>query len=252
MSKRPANLSGPSAERPARSAMSCCDAWRNDTLNAPLRWISLQVRVPGCSAMAIIGGANETYIAVPVAHERSAPSAAPTIATPCGIRDSTARAKAYRSRVFSGTRARLAGMVKWSDNSAPSRSGGRAGGARREVAHMEAGNALRVAAVAISVAVVAGCGGNTATPTPAPIKVRAAYGNVTPANLAPFYAKEKGIFLQNGLDVDLSLIDGGGKSMAALLGNSVDIAQLGGTEAMSAVAGGGEAEAVPLLGPVSP
>src|SRR5712692_2145831 len=134
---------------------------------------------------------------------------------------------------------------------------------------MGAGRALKVGAIAISMAIVVGCGGSTgtpgaaisptasvavatATPTPAPIKVRAAYGNVTPANLAPFYAKEKGIFLQNGLDVDLSLIDGGGKAMAALLGNSVDIAQLGGTETMSAIAGGGEVEAVTLFVPVSP
>src|SRR6267142_1799863 len=133
---------------------------------------------------------------------------------------------------------------------------------------MGAGRALKVGAIAISLAIVAACGGNTgtgaatsptasaavptATPTPAPIKVRAAYGNVTPANLAPFYAKEKGIFLENGLDVDLSLIDGGGKSMAALLGNSVEIAQLGGTEAMSAYVGGGDVQAVALFVPVSP
>src|SRR5882762_6252704 len=133
---------------------------------------------------------------------------------------------------------------------------------------MGAGRALKVGAIAISMAIVAACGGNTgtgaatsptasaavptATPTPAPIKVRAAYGNVTPANLAPFYAKEKGIFLENGLDVDLSLIDGGGKSMAALLGNSVEIAQLGGTEAMSAYVGGGDIQAVALFVPVSP
>src|SRR5438093_10808981 len=129
---------------------------------------------------------------------------------------------------------------------------------------MGAGRAFRVGAIAISTAIVIGCGGNagvtptssaavtTVTPTPAPVKIRAAYGNVTPANLAPFYAKEKGIFLQNGLDVDLSLIDGGGKSMAALLGNSVDIAQLGGTELMSAYIGGGDVEAVALFVPVSP
>ncbi|HEX9266674.1 MAG TPA: ABC transporter substrate-binding protein [Candidatus Limnocylindria bacterium] len=133
---------------------------------------------------------------------------------------------------------------------------------------MGAGRAVRVGAIAISVAIVVGCGGNTgtqgaasptgsaavttATPTPAPIKIRAAYGNVTPANLAPFYAKEKGIFLQNGLDVDLSLIDGGGKSMAALLGSSVEIAQLGGTETMSAYVGGGDVQAVALFVPVSP
>jgi NitT/TauT family transport system substrate-binding protein len=131
---------------------------------------------------------------------------------------------------------------------------------------MRTGLALRVSAIAISMAIIVGCGGGppgaatsptgsatTTTATPAaPIKVRAAYGNVTPANLAPFYAKEKGIFLQNGLDVDLSLIDGGAKSMAALLGNSVEIAQLGGTELMSAYVGGGDAQAVALFVPVSP
>ncbi len=136
---------------------------------------------------------------------------------------------------------------------------------------MRSSLALRALAIAISVVVVVGCGGGTGTPaavtsptasgarttaaptpTPVPVKVRAAYGNVTPANLAPFYAKEKGIFLQNGLDVDLSLIDGGGKAMAALLGNSVDIAQLGGTETMSAFVGGGDVEAVTLFVPVSP
>jgi NitT/TauT family transport system substrate-binding protein len=127
---------------------------------------------------------------------------------------------------------------------------------------------IRALAIAVSTVLIIGCGGGaggpssvaspspsvaaSATPTPQPVKIRAAYGNVTPANLAPFYAKEKGIFLQNGLDVDLSLIDGGGKAMAALLGNSVDIAQLGGTEAMSASVGGADIEAVTLFVPVSP
>ena len=129
---------------------------------------------------------------------------------------------------------------------------------------MGPGRELKVGAIAICMAIVAACGGSTgvsptastanatATATPAPVKIRAAYGNVTPANLAPFYAKEKGIFLQNGLDVDLSLIDGGGKSMAALLGSSVEIAQLGGTETMSAFVGGGDVKAVALFVPVSP
>ena len=135
---------------------------------------------------------------------------------------------------------------------------------------MSAANTRRIAAIAISMAVVIGCGGGAGgpaavtsptaaaktstapTPAPAPVKVRASYGNITPANLAPFYAKEKGIFLQNGLDVELSLIDGGAKSMAALLGNSVDIAQLGGTELINAYVGGGAVEAVALFVPVSP
>jgi NitT/TauT family transport system substrate-binding protein len=129
---------------------------------------------------------------------------------------------------------------------------------------------IRSLAFAISAAVVASCGGATTpspapttaaptvaattapTPTPAPVKVRASYGNVTPANLAPFFAKEQGIFAKKGLDVDLQLIDGGAKSMAALLGNSVDIAQLGGTELMSAFVQGGEVESVALFVPVSP
>jgi NitT/TauT family transport system substrate-binding protein len=134
---------------------------------------------------------------------------------------------------------------------------------------MRSSFALRALAITISLAVGVACGRGAGTPaavasltagasaasnapTPTPVKVRAAYGNVTPANLAPFYAKEKGLFLQNGLDVDLTLIDGGGKAMAALLGNSVDIAQLGGTETMSAFAGGGDVEAVTLFVPVSP
>lgn len=134
---------------------------------------------------------------------------------------------------------------------------------------MRSGVTLRSIALVLTAILVVGCGGGAggpaavtsptsgaaskaATATPAPVKVRAAYGNVTPANLAPFYAKEKGLFLQNGLDVDLTLIDGGGKAMAALLGNSVDIAQLGGTETMSASVGGGEVEAVTLFVPVSP
>ena len=154
-------------------------------------------------------------------------------------------------------------MVEWSDNSAgPVRGAPRAAGGRW---HVRSSFALRVSAIAIGMAVVVGCGGSAgsppsasqsgaaaATPTPQPIKVRAAYGNVTPANLAPFYAKERGLFLANGLDVDLSLIDGGGKAMAALLGNSVDIAQLGGTETMSAYVGGGDVQAVTLFVPVSP
>ena len=152
-------------------------------------------------------------------------------------------------------------MVEWSDNSAV------ASATRDRRWRVGIPNVRRIAGIAISMAVVIGCGGSAGSPAavtsptaatattgaaPTPIKLRAAYGNVTPANLAPFYAKEKGIFLQNGLDVDIALIDGGGKSMAALLGGSVEIAQLGGTELMNAYVGGGDVEAVALFVPVSP
>src|SRR5256885_2133832 len=86
--------------------------------------MSLQVRLPGCSAMTTIGGTNETYIAVPVAQERSAPSAAPMIAPPRGIRERAVRATAYRSPAFSATRARLGGRVEWTDKSAGPATGG--------------------------------------------------------------------------------------------------------------------------------
>jgi len=110
---------------------------------------------------------------------------------------------------------------------------------------------------------VAACGGSTA-PAPAPssaaasatplaiVKVRASYGNISPANFAPFAAQEGGYFKQNGLDVDLQLIESGSKSMAALLANQVDIASLGGTETMSAYVGGADVFAAALFVPLSP
>ncbi len=121
-------------------------------------------------------------------------------------------------------------------------------------------------ALLVSVGILlAACGGSTA-PAPAAaassaapsatplaiVKVRASYGNITPANFAPFAAQEGGYFKQNGLDVDLQLIESGSKSMAALLSNQVDVASLGGTETMSAYVGGADVFAAALFVPVSP
>ncbi len=75
---------------------------------------------------------------------------------------------------------------------------------------------------------------------------------MTPANLAPFMAKETGLFEKHGLDVDLTLIDGGAPSAAALISGQTDFGNFGGTEAMSAVAGGGDVAAVALFVPVTP
>lgn len=97
---------------------------------------------------------------------------------------------------------------------------------------------------------IAPAGGSTQTNPPV-AKLRASYGNITPTNLPAFFAKETGIFQANFLDVDLQLIEGGAKSMAALLGNQVDIAGLGGTEAMSAYVGGGDIVALAMFAPVS-
>jgi NitT/TauT family transport system substrate-binding protein len=118
--------------------------------------------------------------------------------------------------------------------------------------------------IAVLSLIVAACGAATtpgpsaspgaasATPSPEPIKIKASYGNVTPANIAPFLAKELGIFAKHGLDVELLLIDGGAPSAAALISGQVQFANFGGTETMSGVAGGAEIAAVALFVPVTP
>src|SRR5215468_9267253 len=120
----------------------------------------------------------------------------------------------------------------------------------------------RVFVLLMTAAVIAtACGGGTvtasptpaasaaaasATPKPAPTKIVSSYGNVTPSNLAPFMAKELGLFEKHNLDVDLSLISGGNASSAALLSGNVQVGNFGGTEAMSAYAGGADIRAVAL------
>lgn len=116
--------------------------------------------------------------------------------------------------------------------------------------------------VAVLSILVTACGGGPgaspspplvgASSSPLPIKIKASYGNVTPANIAPFFAKEMGIFARHGLDVDLVLIDGGSPSAAALIAGQVQFANFGGTETMSGVAAGSDMVAVALFVPVTP
>jgi NitT/TauT family transport system substrate-binding protein len=125
----------------------------------------------------------------------------------------------------------------------------------------------RVLALGITALFIAGaCGGGTpaakASPTvagsvaptasPTPIKIKSSYGNVTPANLAPFMAKELGLFEKRGLDVDLSLIDGGTPSSAALVSGQTQIGNFGGTEAMSGFVAGADVQVVALFVAVTP
>ncbi len=129
---------------------------------------------------------------------------------------------------------------------------------------MRAGRVLTLGIVALLVA--GGCGGNTPaassaptvaasvapTPTPTPIKIKSSYGNVTPANLAPFMAKELGLFEKRGLDVELTLIDGGSPSAAALVSNQTQVGNFGGTEAMSGFVAGSDMQVIALFVPVTP
>src|SRR5437867_6570881 len=61
-----------------------------------------------------------------------------------------------------------------------------------------------------------------------------------------------GIFAKHGLDVDLSLIDGGSPSAAALIAGQVQCANFGGSETMSGVAARSQILAIALFVPVSP
>src|SRR5213593_52896 len=116
--------------------------------------------------------------------------------------------------------------------------------------------------IALVSLIFAACGAATTAPSPSPssgatlapelIKIKSSYGNVTPANLAPFYAKEMGIFAKHGLDVDLVLIDGGAPSAAALISGQIQFGNFGGTETMSGVAAGSDMVAVSLFVPVTP
>ena len=92
----------------------------------------------------------------------------------------------------------------------------------------------------------------SATPKPTPLAVRVAYSNLTNDNLSQWYAKEKGIFAENTLDVELVAVDGGSRTMATLISGDVKIAQLGGSECMSARVGGADLVITAVLAPVYP
>jgi NitT/TauT family transport system substrate-binding protein len=120
----------------------------------------------------------------------------------------------------------------------------------------------------VAATLVAGCGGaapaassaptaaasapSTATTKPATVALKVAYSNLTNDNLSQWYAKDKGIFAENSLDVTLVSIDGGSRTMAALISGDVQIAQLGGSEVMSAQVGGGDLVITAILAPVYP
>jgi NitT/TauT family transport system substrate-binding protein len=83
-------------------------------------------------------------------------------------------------------------------------------------------------------------------------KVVSAYSNISADDWIPWYAFEKGIFKDNGLEVDLQSINGGLQTSAALISGSIQIGQFGGSEALSANAGGADVVIVANLAPVYP
>jgi NitT/TauT family transport system substrate-binding protein len=83
-------------------------------------------------------------------------------------------------------------------------------------------------------------------------KVVAAYSNVSADDWVMWYAFEKGIFKERGLEVDMQSISGGAQTSAALLSNQIQIGQFGGSEALSGVAGGADLVVVGNMAPVYP
>lgn len=105
----------------------------------------------------------------------------------------------------------------------------------------------------VVVCLLAACGGGTSTTTSSgPAHLAVGYSNVSVDFLAPWVAREAGIFEKNGLDVDLELVSGGSRTMAALLSGQIQVSQQGGAEALSASAGGADVVVLGTLAPVYP
>ena len=123
----------------------------------------------------------------------------------------------------------------------------------------------RTLAIAIAVVLVlASCAGaeappsatsvlasGSATPQPSRAKIVVSYSNVLADFFPAYVAKEAGIFDQNFLDVDLQLI-ASTTGLPALLAGQTQIAHIGGSEALTTTAGGGDVVVVANTGPVWP
>jgi ABC-type nitrate/sulfonate/bicarbonate transport system substrate-binding protein len=134
---------------------------------------------------------------------------------------------------------------------------------------------LRLAVLGAIIGILAtACGGSTPAATAAPTvaasqaptasagpkdspmtcckKVIAAYSNISADDWVMWYAFEKGIFKERGLEVDMQAISGGAQTSAALLANQIQIGQFGGAEALSANAAGADLVVVGNMAPVYP
>src|SRR5438552_5494758 len=117
-----------------------------------------------------------------------------------------------------------------------------------------AATAARSAAPTQAATSAASAAPTTAAKTPMPCckKIVAAYSNISADDWVMWYAFEKGIFKEQGLDVDMQSINGGAQTSAALLANQIQIGQFGGSEALSGVAGGADLVLVGNMAPVYP
>src|SRR5918912_225389 len=90
-------------------------------------------------------------------------------------------------------------------------------------------------------------------PTSVPrASLRVGFSNIAGAELGLWYALDTGAFAARNLDVDAQLVAGGANTMAALLAGQLELADVGGSEALSAVASGADLVVVATLAPVYP
>lgn len=79
----------------------------------------------------------------------------------------------------------------------------------------------------------------TSEPTAAPlVHLNVCYSAVSPTQAVAWYAQEMGLFEKHGLEVELTLISSGAKSITALVAGDVDICQAAAASVISAVAAG--------------
>lgn len=88
-----------------------------------------------------------------------------------------------------------------------------------------------------------------ASAKPALTKLTMSHSQIAGDQMVTWVAKEGGMFEQNGLNVDLKLVEST-TGISALLGGDVDIAAIGGSEAMGAAAGGADVVILATLAPV--
>jgi len=99
---------------------------------------------------------------------------------------------------------------------------------------------------------VGGTATATATPKPSPFKLVVSYSNIIGDELPLWSTKEGGFFEQNALDIGELQSIASTQGVPALISNQVQVAQLGGSEAMSANAEGAELVVVAQLAGVYP
>lgn len=82
-------------------------------------------------------------------------------------------------------------------------------------------------------------------------KLNVSYSAIVPMTLPVWMANDEGLFKQNGLNVDLTYIESS-KGIPAVISGEIQIANLGGPESLSAVAGGADLVSVACESPSWP